>query len=121
MLRCSDGSYYTGHTDDLENRMAEHQAGAYDGHTSARRPVELVWFQEVPSRDEAFRAEMQIKGWSRAKKEAMIRGDWDAVRAHAAPRTGPDLRQGNVPVSERFPFAMELAGRPRSPDEGPNG
>jgi len=105
MLRCSDGSYYTGHTD---KRLGEHQDGSCGGYTSARRPVELVWLQEMPSRDDAFLAEMQIKGWSRAKKAAMIQTDWDRVRALAAPRTGPDLRRGPIRISEMFPFAMGI-------------
>lgn len=80
MLRCADGSYYVGHSDDLEARIAAHQSGLIGGYTQPRRPVQLVWSQEFGERDEAFRAERQIKGWSRAKKEALIRGDWDGVQ-----------------------------------------
>jgi len=80
MLRCADGSYYAGHTDDLEARIGAHQSGLIGGYTQKRRPVELVWSQEFAERDEAFRAERHIKGWSRAKKEALIRGDGDAVQ-----------------------------------------
>lgn len=80
MLRCADGSYYVGHTDELEARIAAHQSGLIEGYTQKRRPVQLVWSQEFAERDEAFRAERQIKGGSRAKKEALIRGDWDAVQ-----------------------------------------
>ena len=80
MLRCADGSYYVGHTDDLEVRFGAHQSGLIEGYTQARRPVELVWSQEFPERDEAFRAERQIKGWNRAKKEALIRGDWHGLQ-----------------------------------------
>jgi tRNA/rRNA methyltransferase len=76
MLRCADGSYYAGHSDDLAARIAAHQSGLTEGYTRKRRPVSLVWSQEFAERDEAFRAERQIKGWSRAKKEALIRGDW---------------------------------------------
>ena len=76
MLRCSDGSYYTGHTDDLERRIAQHQHGALAGYTRRRRPVTLVFSQEFPSRIEALERERQVKGWSRAKKEALIHGDW---------------------------------------------
>jgi putative endonuclease len=76
LLRCVDGSYYTGHTDRLEKRIADHQAGEIPGYTSTRRPVELVFVQAFPTRVEALAAELQIKGWSRKKKEAMIRGDW---------------------------------------------
>ena len=80
MLRCSDGSYYVGHTDDLDAQTGAHQSGLLPGYTQRRRPVTLVWSQEFPDRDQAFAAERQIKGWSRAKKEALIRGDWDAIQ-----------------------------------------
>ena len=79
ILRCADGSYYTGHTDDLEHRLAQHTIGELKGYTSTRLPVELVFSQECASRIEALDAELRIKGWSRAKKEAMIRGDWNEV------------------------------------------
>ena len=80
ILQCSDRSYYVGHTDDLAARIAAHQSGLLKRYTQQRRPVTHVWSQEFAERDEAFRAERQMKGWSRAKKEALIRGDWDAVQ-----------------------------------------
>jgi tRNA/rRNA methyltransferase len=80
MLRCADGSYYVGHTDDLETRIGAHQSGLIEGYTQKRRPVVLAWSQEFAEREEAFRAERQIKGWTRAKKEALIHGDWDALQ-----------------------------------------
>ena len=79
VLRCSDGSYYTGHTDDLNRRVGLHQSGDVPGYTHSRRPVELVYSQECTTRVEALAAERQIKGWSRAKKEAMFRADWAQV------------------------------------------
>ena len=84
ILRCSDGSYYTGHTDSLEKRIAEHKAGEIPGYTSTRRPVELAFVEVFQSRDEALASEMRIKGWSRKKKEAMIRGDWKEVQRLAS-------------------------------------
>jgi tRNA/rRNA methyltransferase len=90
ILKCSDRSYYVGHTDDLAARIAGHQSGLVKGYTQKRRPVTHVWSQEFAERDEAFRAERQIKGWSRAKKEALIRGDWDAV--HLLSMRTPVLR-----------------------------
>jgi tRNA/rRNA methyltransferase len=84
LLRCSDGSYYAGHTEDLEYRLAQHQSGALGGYTAKRRPVALVWSEMFSERDEAFAAERQIKGWSRAKKEALIAGDFDALRRLAS-------------------------------------
>ena len=83
ILRCSDGSYYTGHTDNLEKRLACHQSGEVPGYTSTRLPVKLVFSQSMPTREEALSAERQIKGWSRAKKEAMMQGDWAKVSALA--------------------------------------
>ncbi len=80
ILRCADGSYYTGHTANLEKRIAEHQSGEGSEWTKRRRPVELVFAQEMPDRDSAFLAERQIKGWSRAKKEALIAEQWDLLR-----------------------------------------
>ena len=77
--RCNDGSYYPGHTDDLELRIAQHETGALGGYTANRLPVTFVWSREFVTRDEAFAAERRIKGWSRAKKEALIAGDWERV------------------------------------------
>ena len=87
LLRCADGTYYAGHTDELERRVAQHQAGEIEGFTRERRPVELAWSQETATREEALAAERQIKGWGRAKKEALIAGDWERVKELARPRT----------------------------------
>jgi predicted GIY-YIG superfamily endonuclease len=65
----------TGHTDNLETRVAQHVAGEIPGYTSTRRPVTLVFSQETATREAALASERQIKGWSRTKKEAMMRGD----------------------------------------------
>jgi tRNA/rRNA methyltransferase len=83
LLGCSDNSYYVGHTDDLARRIHEHQAGGRCTYTTVRRPVVLLWSQEFPSREEAKKVEAQIKGWSRAKKEALARGDFATLRAAA--------------------------------------
>lgn len=80
ILRCADGSYYVGHTTHLELRLAEHQADEGGEWTQRRLPVELVFSQEMPDKDAAFQAEQQLKGWSRAKKEALIAGNWDLVK-----------------------------------------
>ena len=79
LLRCADGSFYAGHTDKLEKRIGEHTTGICGGYTATRLPVELAWSQECPSRIEPLNFERQIKGWGRAKKEALIRGDWSEV------------------------------------------
>ena len=80
MLRCSDGTYYVGHSDELDVRVGGHQSGLIEGYTNTRLPVELVWSEEFATRGEALDAERQIKGWSRAKKEALIRRDWEGVQ-----------------------------------------
>ncbi len=79
LLRCSDGSYYAGHTDHLDVRLAWHATGDLPGYTATRRPVELVWSDNFETRDVAFAAERRIKGWSRAKKEALIAGNWGRI------------------------------------------
>ena len=82
MLRCSDGLYYVGSTRAaLERRINEHNVGSYGGFTKSRRPVELVFHQEFDRINDAVSAERQIKGWSRAKKEALNRGDFGALPA----------------------------------------
>ena len=79
ILRCSDASYYTGSTNNLELRLAQHTAGEGGQWTRSRLPVHLAFAEDFPSEHEAFLCERQIKGWSRAKKEALIRGDFDAL------------------------------------------
>src|SRR5215217_6823047 len=80
IARCADGSYYTGTTrDELERRIAQHNSGYFGGFTATRRPVVLVfsqWFERIT---DAIAAERQVKGWSRAKKEALMRGDFEAL------------------------------------------
>src|SRR6266700_6851247 len=87
ILRCVDGSYYTGTArSGLEQRVAEHNAGTYGGYTAQRRPVTLVfsqWFERIT---DAIAAERQVKGWSRAKKEALIRGDFGSLHRLAKRR-----------------------------------
>ena len=91
MLGCSDKSYYVGHTDALDQRIEQHGSGLSSGYTATRLPVTLVWFTEFATREEAKAAEVQLKKWSRRKKEALIEGkiqelklaarkDWQAYR-----------------------------------------
>ena len=68
--------------------MAQHQSGALGGYTAKRLPVTLVWSDTFPTRDEAFAAERRIKGWSRAKKEALVAGDWERISELARNRQG---------------------------------
>jgi putative endonuclease len=87
ILKCSDGSFYTGTTRaSLEQRIAQHQAGELDGYTSTRRPVTLVFSESLERITDAIAAERQIKGWSRARKEALIAGDFVRVQAAARRR-----------------------------------
>jgi predicted GIY-YIG superfamily endonuclease len=79
MLHCADGSFYVGHTDNLDARIGAHQSGLIPGYTATRLPVVLVWSDEFPSRYEALQTERRIKGWGRAKKLALIRGDWALI------------------------------------------
>jgi putative endonuclease len=80
ILRCRDGAYYVGTTrNSLEARVAEHNAGTFDGFTSLRRPVELVFHQEFDRITDAIAAERQLEGWRRAKKEALIAGEHDLL------------------------------------------
>ena len=86
-LKCNDGSYYTGHTDNLEYRVAVHQEGRLGGYTKLRQPVTLVFSEQLGPRVEALEMEQRIKGWSRKKKEAMMRGDWKEVSRLAKNKT----------------------------------
>jgi len=80
ILRCSDGSYYVGITQkDLETRISEHEQGLYDGYTARRRPVTLVYDGHFEQVTDAIAFERKVKGWRREKKEALIRGDFDAL------------------------------------------
>jgi putative endonuclease len=88
IVKCNDGSFYVGTTRAaLELRIAQHNAGTFPGYTESRRPVELVyseWFDRV---SDAIEAERRLKRWSRAKKEAFIRGDFSSLQLLAKRRT----------------------------------
>ena len=83
MLRCSDGSLYVGSTRDLAARLHQHQIGLGAIHTRDRRPVELVWHEEYERISEAFAREKQVQNWSRAKRLALIAGDYEGLPALA--------------------------------------
>jgi putative endonuclease len=91
ILRCADGKYYTRKS--LEERLAEHNAGLHRGFTAARRPVTPVFAQHFEIISDAIAAERQVKGWSRAKKEAMINGEWNRLSELAKRRTPRSWRQ----------------------------
>ena len=92
LLRCSDNSYYCGQTDCIEVRMQQHEAGEI-GYTTKRKPVELIWQGEFETREAAIAFEQQIKGWSRAKKEALIAGNWAKIQQLAKSKSSTRLRQ----------------------------
>ena len=90
MLRCADNSYYVGSAtgDDLSARIDQHNSGAYPGYTFSRRPVILVWSEYFDRITDGIAVERQIKGWSRAKKEALIRSDWKNLSELSRRRAG---------------------------------
>ena len=80
ILKCSDGSYYVGHTDDIATRIDQHkESKLLNSYVSKRLPFELVFVDCVPSRADALAFEQQIKKWSRKKKEALIQGNWEKI------------------------------------------
>jgi predicted GIY-YIG superfamily endonuclease len=113
MLRCKDGSYYVGSTSAvLERRVAEHNAGIFGGFTSSRLPVVLVWSQEFQQITDAIAAEQQIKGWSRAKKRALVDGDFDLIK---------QLAQRRMPFSSSFETAAAQPPQDEENGYGANG
>ena len=79
ILECSDKSYYTGVTNNLEKRLAEHKSGIIHSYTSSRLPVRLIYSANFSDINKAIKFEKQVKGWSRKKKEALMRGDFDSL------------------------------------------
>ncbi len=74
ILECANGKYYTGSTNNLERRILQHQSGEGANFTKKNLPVKLVYYEVFNRIDEAFYREKQIQGWSRKKKETLIRG-----------------------------------------------
>ena len=93
MLKCADDSFYVGTAtgDDLSKRVAEHESGAYPGYTSTRRPVQLVWSEHFDRIADAIAIERKIKGWSRAKKQALVDCNWRRIEERARRRGGRPL------------------------------
>jgi len=113
MLHCRGGKFYTGHTDHLKRRIGEHRSGLVAGFAQDKLPVELVWSQEFTTRAEALASELQIKGWSRAKKMALTRGDWDRISGLAKSKDSAstssartDLIEGTIPAPARLDKAL---------------
>ena len=99
MLRCADGTYYVGSTWDLELRVNQHNGDEGAAYTRRRRPVVLVWSAEFQRIDEAFAWEKQVQGWSRAKREALIRGDESMLRLLAGRGWAAQRARDDPPVS----------------------
>ena len=110
LLRCRDGSYYAGHSDNLEARLWQHREGLGCDWTSRRRPVELVWCEAAPTREEALAFERRIKGWTRAKKEALIAGDWKRIGWLARPPHERFYQQAPVSVRPERSAQREVEG-----------
>jgi predicted GIY-YIG superfamily endonuclease len=102
IVRCRDASYYVGQTDNLEERIADHNGGQFSAYTRKRRPVHLVFSDEFQTREEAIARERQLQGWSRAKKEALIAGNWERLKLLS--RSASEVRRGaeqvHAPASE---------------------
>jgi|TARA_Y100000294_G_scaffold56667_1_gene53633 predicted GIY-YIG superfamily endonuclease len=99
IVRCADARYYVGTTrGSLEKRIAEHNAGIFGGYTKSRRPVSLVYHQGFEIIADAIAAERQLKGWSRAKKEALIDGNFEALRRLARRRKTKDVSSFETPA-----------------------
>ena len=115
LLHCRGGYFYAGHTDHLERRIADHRSGQMPGFASAHLPVELVWSQEFTTRYEALQAERRIKGWSRAKKLALIRDDWGEISNLSKKKGSPSTSSGRTDVrgtSERLSSRRTGGGEP---------
>ncbi|MCP4494159.1 MAG: GIY-YIG nuclease family protein [Gammaproteobacteria bacterium] len=111
ILKCADNSYYTGHTDNLEQRVAQHQQRHFRNcYTATRLPVELVYSQSFTTREEALASERKIKGWSRKKKEAMMRNDWNEVSR---------LAQNTIRKEQALRQALRQAQGERASTVGP--
>ena len=99
ILKCADGSYYTGSTKNLERRLWQHQNGEGANFTKKHLPVELVYVEEFSRIDEAFYREKQIQGWSRKKKEALIDGDFNKLHEFAECQNETNYKKMNVSVA----------------------
>ncbi|MCW2368322.1 GIY-YIG nuclease family protein [Sphingobium sp. B11D3D] len=97
MLHCYGGAFYVGHTDDIERRINQHQSGEIAGFTQHRRPLKLVWSEQFSTRIEALEMERRLKGWSRAKKMALIRSDWETIaRLAQDQKNSPSTSSGRM-------------------------
>ncbi|MDJ1182144.1 GIY-YIG nuclease family protein [Roseofilum casamattae] len=103
ILKCSDGSFYTGSTKDLSRRLWEHQNGFGANHTKQRLPVTLVYAEYYDHVADAFHREKQVQGWSRKKKIALMNTDWNRLHILAECQNESHYRRGGVERSRTPP------------------
>lgn len=72
VLLCSDGSFYTGSTNNLEKRFLEHKNGKGGRYTRSHQPIKIIYTEKLPTKSEALKKEAQLKSWSRAKKITIL-------------------------------------------------
>jgi len=128
ILKCNDGSYYTGSTNNLTLRLLQHELGEGANHTKKRLPVELVYVEEYMHVDNAFRREKQVQGWSRRKKEALINGAEELLpilaTAYRDVKQLAALSEMNSPAREDpavgFGSLSQLQGGSKTEDSGNN-
>jgi predicted GIY-YIG superfamily endonuclease/catechol 2,3-dioxygenase-like lactoylglutathione lyase family enzyme len=110
MLHCRGGYFYVGHTDSLERRLDQHERSIVPGFVRDHWPAKLVWSGEFPTRYEAVSMELRLKGWSRAKKLALIRGDWERISNLAKSKTSPSTSSGRTEEGEQQMFSHVMVG-----------
>jgi len=97
ILQCADETYYTGHTENLEKRLYEHEQNTFKCYTSNRLPVKLVFSSKFETRLGALTRERQIKGWSHIKKQALVNEDWvNLVKYSKSGRGSPSTSSGRT-------------------------
>lgn len=100
ILECSDKSYYTGVTNNLERRVLEHKSGLNpDCYTYSRRPVELVFYVDFQFIKDAIEFEKQVKGWSRKKKEAIINDNWEKLKSLSECKNNSSHKYFHAPLN----------------------
>ncbi|MEN9441371.1 MAG: hypothetical protein RLZ33_1448 [Bacteroidota bacterium] len=87
ILKCANNTYYTGSTKDLERRIEQHQTGFGANYTKKHLPVELVYFEKFDRIDFAFIREKQVQNWSRKKKEALIKGEYELLKKFSSSKS----------------------------------
>lgn len=107
ILLCSNGAYYTGSTNDLVARLAEHKWGEGANFTRKHLPVELIYYEEHERIDEAFYREKQVQGWSKAKKEALISGKTNIL--HGLAECKNETHHSNVPFDSVRHHSLQAA------------